>query len=125
MSTEHPETFQTGKEAASYVAGVYTVEEEAIELPSDNLELEGNKEKDQQSILQNSPFDRDPVVASSTSAEDGPSDEILPMYIVSKVENAATENLTETWNVVGSYDVEESGTLVPFNSDNVLFQGHF
>lgn len=119
LNTEHPETFQSGKEAASYVAGIYNMEEDAIELPSENLELGGKKGKGPN--LQNSPFDRDPIVA----CQDGPPEEILPMHIVSKVQNATTENLTETWNVVGSYDVEESGTLVPFNSDNVLFQGHF
>lgn len=80
-------------------------------------------------ILQNlkTHVDKDPVVASSSKAtnEEGNPDEILPMFIVSRDETVSVDNLTETWNVVGSYDVEESGALVPFNSDNVLFQGHF
>ena len=68
-------------------------------------------------------MNKDPVVAASSS-KDTP-DEIFPMYIVSKDDSVSVDNLTESWNVVGSYDVEESGALVPFNRDNVLFQGHF
>jgi hypothetical protein len=81
-------------------------------------------------VLQNLtiPTGKDPVVAASTTKdtiEEGSPDEIFPMFIVSKDETVPIDNMTETWNVVGSYDVEESGALVPFNSDNVLFQGHF
>lgn len=37
------------------------------------------------------------------------------------------ENLQDSWNLVGRYDVEEvSGTLIPFESDSEsLFQEHF
>lgn len=55
----------------------------------------------------------------------GDQDELFPMYIISK-DVVCAENQTDTWNMVGSYDVEESGTLVPFDSDeDKLFSEHF
>ncbi|KAL3269728.1 hypothetical protein HHI36_008788, partial [Cryptolaemus montrouzieri] len=53
-------------------------------------------------------------------------DDVLPMIslIVSKQEEPETEN----WSLIGCYDVEESGELVPFTKDvneDVLFEEHF
>lgn len=53
---------------------------------------------------------------------------MLPMFIVPKEDGIAIENLPDSWNLVGRYDVEEhSGTLIPFESDDSesLFQEHF
>lgn len=78
----------------------------------------------------------DPIVAqleepSTSSAsvaaiiKDSNFDEGLPMFVISKDEITG-ENQSDTWNLVGRYDVEESGTLVPFQSDGeTLFQEHF
>ncbi|XP_023312486.1 uncharacterized protein LOC111692647 [Anoplophora glabripennis] len=54
-------------------------------------------------------------------------DQMLPRFIVPKDETVAIETSPEAWNLVGRYDVEEeSGTLIPFQSDAVgLFQDHF
>lgn len=52
---------------------------------------------------------------------------MLPMFIIPK-EDCIIENLPDSWNLVGRYDVEEqSGTLIPFESDDneSLFQEHF
>ncbi|KAH0810320.1 hypothetical protein GEV33_012471 [Tenebrio molitor] len=137
LVTQHPEIFKTGREAASFVAGIYDGQDDCTEFPVSSEEEEDEakpeeKERGQPKIivLQNLtiPTGKDPVVAASTTKdtiEEGSPDEIFPMFIVSKDETVPIDNMTETWNVVGSYDVEESGALVPFNSDNVLFQGHF
>ncbi|XP_063922310.1 gastrula zinc finger protein xFG20-1-like [Zophobas morio] len=129
---QHPQIFKTGREATSFIAGIYDVQDDRTEFPAiseDEEEVIAESEKDRSQpkviILHQSPIqvNKDPVVAASSS-KDTP-DEIFPMYIVSKDDSVSVDNLTESWNVVGSYDVEESGALVPFNSDNVLFQGHF
>ncbi|RZC34116.1 zinc finger protein 407-like, partial [Asbolus verrucosus] len=132
LVTQHPEIFKTGREAASYIAGIYDGQDDCTELPvtvSNNEEqVMAEKDQNQPKIIIVQQVDKDPIVAASTSKdtnEEGNTDEIFPMFIVSKDETISADNLTETWNVVGSYDVEESGALVPFNSDNVLFQGHF
>lgn len=63
--------------------------------------------------------------SGSVPAENKGQDELFPMYIVSK-DVVCVENQADTWNMVGSYDVEESGTLVPFDSDDEkLFSEHF
>lgn len=63
---------------------------------------------------------------SIAAAENKCQDELFPMYVVSKDAVCAEENQTDAWNMVGSYDVGESGTLVPFDSDDEkLFGEHF
>lgn len=67
-------------------------------------------------------------VSGTVPVENKGQDELFPLYIVSSKDAATVcvENQTDTWNMVGSYDVEETGTLVPFDSDDEkLFGEHF
>lgn len=129
LVTHHPQIFKTGREATSFVAGIYDGQDDYTEFPSDDIiDTEKNSPVQPKIIILHQgeiEGNQDPVVTASSSHEEVNTDEIFPMYIVSKDESVSGDNLTESWNVVGSYDVEESGALVPFNSDNVLFQGHF
>lgn len=74
----------------------------------------------------------DPIVCQiptslQSTSKDQHLDQMLPMFIIPK-EDCTIENLPDSWNLVGRYDVEEqSGTLIPFESDDneSLFQEHF
>lgn len=64
-------------------------------------------------------------VTTQDSSEHKMQDELFPMLIVSK-DVVCIENPSESWNIGGSYDVEESGSLVPFHSEGeTLFHEHF
>lgn len=78
-------------------------------------------------------FETDPIVCQNATSFPSTSkekqlDQMLPMFIIPKEDCTPIENLRDSWNLVGSYDVEEqSGTLIPFESDDSesLFQEHF
>ena len=74
----------------------------------------------------------DPVVTqlipgSKIAYKDVTLDQMLPMFIIPKDDTGNVEITPDSWNLVGRYDVEESGTLVPFQSgeEEELFQEHF
>ncbi|KAG5898222.1 hypothetical protein JTB14_005599 [Gonioctena quinquepunctata] len=135
LVTKHSEVFGNGTEAATYVAGIYDVQDDSTYLndvighigdPSGTLEQNENIHK--------LTTDADPIVCqvssiASSSSKDQPLDQMLPRFIIPKDDcgTLAIENLQDSWNLVGRYDVEEeSGTLIPFESDSEsLFQEHF
>lgn len=74
----------------------------------------------------------DPVVAqliqpSELGNKDRTLDQLLPMFIIPKDDATTVEIAPDSWNLIGRYDVEESGALVPFQSgeEEELFQEHF
>lgn len=70
----------------------------------------------------------DPYVSQIVVANVEKDNEMLPMYVIAnKDEIINVENQADSWNLVGKYGVEETGTLVSFQSDDddSLFQEHF
>ncbi|KAI4461781.1 zinc finger protein [Holotrichia oblita] len=148
LVTEHGDTFQTGSEAATYVAGIYEASDDStfIDARTDLKDRESTSEPNiyrlecnedaaviplttMQSHTTNSSelfsSSVNTSASGSVSVENKGQDELFPLYIVSK-DGVCVENQGDTWNMVGSYDVEESGTLVPFDSDDEkLFGEHF
>ncbi|KRT78394.1 zinc finger protein, partial [Oryctes borbonicus] len=148
LVTEHSDMFQTGSEAATYVAGIYEASDDPtfIDAGTDLRDKDSNKEPSMYKMecnedavviplttMQNHSTNSTELFTSSVNtstsgsvqAESKGQDELFPLYIVSK-DVVCVENQTDTWNMVGSYDVEESGTLVPFDSDDEkLFGEHF
>ncbi|KAJ8968054.1 hypothetical protein NQ314_002493 [Rhamnusium bicolor] len=145
LITRHSEMFGNGAEAATYVAGIYDVQDDSTYV-DDTADIDQTHERNvvpqttkiddtNENILKLKTHD-DPIVSqlsanvSSTSEQtpkDRTLDQMLPMFIIPKDEAVTVENLPDTWNLVGRYDVEEeSGTLIPFQNDGEsLFQEHF
>lgn len=88
------------------------MDESTVTVASSSSEDEDEIKK-QVIIVNQLNYHQDPTVENTT-------EEYL---IVSEDQNESNLN-NETWNVIGSYDVEESGALVPFNSDRdvLMFQ---
>uniref|UniRef100_A0AAR5PLP7 C2H2-type domain-containing protein n=2 Tax=Dendroctonus ponderosae TaxID=77166 RepID=A0AAR5PLP7_DENPD len=110
----HADQFSDGPKAASYISGIYEAQEDnTILMEVDNADDPPEEASDRLTT------NEDPVVAVPALA-DAPSQD-LPLFVVP--ENAALA----PWSLIGRYDVEESGILVPFqNSDeDDLFQEPF
>ncbi|KAH1003323.1 hypothetical protein HUJ05_011250 [Dendroctonus ponderosae] len=110
----HADQFSDGPKAASYISGIYEAQEDnTILMEVDNADDPPEEASDRFTT------NEDPVVAVPALA-DAPSQD-LPLFVVP--ENAALA----PWSLIGRYDVEESGILVPFqNSDeDDLFQEPF
>ncbi|KAK4875516.1 hypothetical protein RN001_011938 [Aquatica leii] len=141
---KHPETFVSGREAATYIAGIY-------EACHDGTSVQRFTDEDKERSSTKSVLQRDEAlsqfqdsiqqsgtgssnigstllltsVTTQDSSEHKIQDELFPMLIVSK-DVICIENPSESWNIGGSYDVEESGSLVPFHSEGEsLFHEHF
>ncbi|KAJ8917674.1 hypothetical protein NQ315_005121 [Exocentrus adspersus] len=134
LMTSHPEMFGNGTEAATYVAGIYELQDDNTYLDEveDDGSIHGESSKidDANEDMLNLKTNEDPVVSASSSGNPSKNralDQMLPMFIIPKEEAVIVENSPEAWNLIGRYDVEEeSGTLIPFQSDGVgLFQDHF
>ncbi|XP_031351620.1 zinc finger protein 624 [Photinus pyralis] len=142
LLTEHPDTFVSGKEAATYIAGIYeaTNDGTSVQIFNDSDDKERNYQREEAlSQFQDSiqPVSSRPTnsnvgstilltsVTTQDSSEHKIQEELFPMLIVSK-DVVCIENPSEAWNIGGSYDVEESGSLVPFHSvGESLFNEHF
>lgn len=65
------------------------------------------------------------VLLTSVTTQEHRREELFPMVIVSQ-DVVCIENPTEVWNIGGSYDVDETGSLVPFHAEGeTLFTEHF
>lgn len=65
------------------------------------------------------------LLTSVTTQEPRAREDLFPMVIVSQ-DVVCVENPSETWNIGGSYDVDETGSLVPFHAEGeTLFTEHF
>ncbi|KAK5644831.1 hypothetical protein RI129_006131 [Pyrocoelia pectoralis] len=141
LLTEHPDTFVSGKEAATYIAGIYEAANDGTSVQIfDSDDKERNCQREEglsqfQDTIQ--PVASQPTnnnigstilltsVTTQDSSEHKIQEELFPMLIVSK-DVVCIENPSEAWNIGGSYDVEESGSLVPFHSvGESLFNEHF
>nr|XP_023016267.1 zinc finger protein 252 [Leptinotarsa decemlineata] len=137
LITNHSETFGDGAEAATYVAGIYDVQDDSTHLNDSLVQLQdvaGHRQVEPNETINKLTVDGDPIVCQissipSTSSTDQHLDQMLPKFIIPKDDSGtvAVDNLPDSWNLVGRYDVEEeSGTLIPFESDSEsLFQEHF
>ncbi|VEN60970.1 unnamed protein product [Callosobruchus maculatus] len=135
LLTRHSDMFANSVEAINYVAGLYNVQDEATLVTEDFDTHESTSksppaamEEQNENILKlNS--DIDPVVSQlpTTSSNKDNLDQMFTMYIIPKEDGISVENPGESWNLVGRYDVEEeSGTLIPFQSEeDSLFDEHF
>ncbi|KAF5278380.1 hypothetical protein FQA39_LY05869 [Lamprigera yunnana] len=146
LITKHPESFVSGREAATYVAGIYEACNDGTSVHQ-SADTDKERNSSEKAIIQRdeplSQFqDTIPTTSGSTnngmgstilltsvttqdSTEPKIQDELFPMLIVSK-DVICIENPSESWNIGGSYDVEESGSLVPFHSEgDSLFHEHF
>ncbi|CAH1183832.1 unnamed protein product [Phaedon cochleariae] len=146
----HQETFGNGAEAATYVAGIYDVQDDSTFLGHvGRTTLEGID--DQSDDTDPNLRDASDAIAcrispplSHVAPQASHLDQMLPEFPISKDfaiskdyaipkddRGGATvnvDNLQDSWSLVGRYDVEEeSGTLIPFQSEDSdsLFQGHF
>ncbi|KAJ8969591.1 hypothetical protein NQ317_005125 [Molorchus minor] len=177
LVTEHAKMFGTSTEAATYVAGIYDLQDDntylndVVDSPltreryvfsdckiNTQLFYDATKEvgldrggdgtgdsdlvdktcqiDDTNDHILNLTTEEDPIVSQvatnmpSTSVQtpnDRRLDQMLPMFIIPKDETVIVDNSPDAWNLVGRYDVEEeSGTLIPFQSDGEsIFQEHF
>ncbi|XP_056634937.1 zinc finger protein 585B [Diorhabda sublineata] len=134
LVTEHAQMFDNSNEATSYIAGIYDVHNDIVQVfietapEQKNIqELPSAEDRDEEHSKLNT--DDDPVVCQpetdvpSTSGKD----HLMQRLIIPKYDCDTVENLPDSWSLVGKYDVEEaSGTLIPFESDSEsLFQEHF
>jgi len=154
LIVHHEEEFGNGKDPTTYIAGIYEAQEDSTCLidvdnlddpPEANETYEASIEfcfmfyicifsipttKTEQKLNSN----KDPVVTqlvqpSELASTDQTLDQMLPMFIIPKDDQVNVEigAGADTWNLIGRYDVEESGALVPFQSgeDDELFEEHF
>ncbi|XP_060528624.1 zinc finger protein 729-like [Cylas formicarius] len=143
LMVSHSEVFGNGKDAASYIAGIYKAQEDSTYLTDiiDTMDDRQNersaleqsvKQSDQAENILKLKTSEDPIVTQLLSSSEQPVkdrtlDHMLPMFIIPKDDGGNIEIAPDSWSLIERYDVEESGTLVPFQSDggDVLFQEHF
>lgn len=150
----HEEEFGNGKDPTTYIAGIYEAQEDSTCLIDvDNLDDPPEANETYEASIeicfmfyicifsiptikteQKLNFNKDPVVTqlvqpSELASTDQTLDQMLPMFIIPKDDQVNVEigAGADTWNLIGRYDVEESGALVPFQSgeDDELFEEHF
>lgn len=72
-------------------------------------------------VLEDSPTNEQRTILQSSDTK--VHDELFPMLIVSKDQE---DGGSDSWNIIENYDVvEETETLVPFQTTENLFQEHF
>ncbi|XP_030759119.1 uncharacterized protein LOC115884621 [Sitophilus oryzae] len=136
---EHHDTFANNKDAASYIVGIYEEQEDTsyfidivddLDQPGPSSSMDPKPDSTDNILKQKTT--EDPVVPQVTAPSDIASkestlDQMLPMFIIPKDDTDNVEVTPDSWNLIGRYDVEESGTLVPFQSEeeDELFQEHF
>ncbi|KAF7288099.1 hypothetical protein GWI33_000152 [Rhynchophorus ferrugineus] len=126
---EHEKMFSNSKDAASYIVGIYEAQEDTTYLintvdgmePPESSERINTKSDANECILRLK-TNEDPVVAqlittTELTNKDRTLDQMLPMFIIPKGDQGNIDAASDSWNLIGQYDVEESGTLVPFHSE--------
>ncbi|GLV34304.1 uncharacterized protein CBL_00234 [Carabus blaptoides fortunei] len=147
----HQDSFVSMKEAASYIVGIYVSEEDSKMVDAgDNLLIKDAKskmirkeklaEESKPSTSQVDVVKHDPPISSTSAvlltsyAQDtmpkpAIDNELLSMTVVSNAREDVVyvpSSGADTWTMEGLYDVEESGMLVPFHSeDGSLLAEHF
>ncbi|KAF5307075.1 hypothetical protein FQR65_LT07134 [Abscondita terminalis] len=121
---KHPEIFVSGREAATYVAGIYENDDKEPITVEKNM-LKGDETLSQSVAVSVGSTTLLTSLTTQDVSENKIQDELFPMLVVSK-DVICIENPSEAWNIGGNYDVEESGSLVPFHSEGEsLFHEHF
>ncbi|XP_066253815.1 uncharacterized protein [Euwallacea similis] len=132
LMLSHNEEFGHSKVAATYISGIYQSHEDSTYLvDAENEDAPPDASEEKVKVMEMK-SNEDPVVTqlaqpTDLGNKDGTLDQMLPMFIISKDDSVNVEIASDSWSLIGRYDVEESGTLVPFHSeeDDELFQEHF
>ncbi|XP_050304904.1 chromosome alignment-maintaining phosphoprotein 1 [Anthonomus grandis grandis] len=130
----HREDFGSNNTAATYITGIYEANEDSTYCGDISENVDEPEEITEKIIpkadgILKLDTNEDPVMQpTELENKDRTLDQMLPMFIIPKDDVATVEiSAPDAWNLIGRYDVDQTGTLVSFQSeeDEELFREHF